>query len=198
MAVSVPSLTVLCFAMVSLFEHAKRCSALSNCLLILMRHAKSSWKDERLADHDRPLNKRGERDAPTMGRRLRDAAIRLDSILCSSAVRALSTAERVAEQLESAVPLQVLPELYGAAAADVLNLVAALGSEVKACLVVGHNPTVTELANHFSERPIENVPTSGILLIRTEEWERIALGQLAAFDFPKNPFPPDLQHLTAS
>ena len=80
-------------------------------LLLILRHAKSSWKDPDLDDHDRPLNKRGRRDAPRMGRLLRKEDLLPDLILSSTAVRARMTAEMVADASRYRGPLEFMPHI---------------------------------------------------------------------------------------
>jgi len=74
--------------------------------LTILRHAKSSWENESLADYERPLNKRGERDAPVMAKRIQEAGIRPSLIVASHAVRAWTTAKVVAQELS--YPLEFL------------------------------------------------------------------------------------------
>ena len=100
--------------------------------LTIVRHAKSSWDDETLGDRERPLNERGERDAPMMGRRIAAAGIRPSLIIASPAVRTWSTARAVAEELN--YPLEFLQrenELYLASLRDILDVVGATGSQVQ-------------------------------------------------------------------
>ena len=160
--------------------------------LILVRHAKSSWKDESLADIDRPLNKRGQRDAPEMGRRLavslKQAGHVPDLLLCSTAVRACLTATCLAEALGfSENDITISDELYGAHAEDILQQVRAFPADISCAIVVGHNPTMTDLANQFSKTEIDNVPTCGILTVQMADWLHVSDGWLTDFDFPKKP-----------
>src|SRR6187431_2275879 len=92
--------------------------------LLLMRHAKSSWKDETLDDHDRPLNKRGKREAPQMGELLRDHQLVPDYILCSSARRARKTAESVAFAAGFRGETRITSELYMATPTRILEILA--------------------------------------------------------------------------
>ena len=80
--------------------------------ILLLRHAKSSWKDAGLSDHARPLNKRGLRDAPRMGRLIAEQRLKPELILSSSAVRAMRTAQAVADAINDATPLVEEDELY--------------------------------------------------------------------------------------
>lgn len=159
--------------------------------LLLMRHAKSSWKDAALQDHERPLNKRGLNAAPEMGRRLKQRGIQLDAIVSSDARRALDTAEAVARTLS--LPPEALrraPDLYDAGTAEILGVIRRFDDTWQQVLVVGHNPGFTDLANRFSPQPIANVPTAGIIAFwfDTPTWRDIDGAHLTAsmFDYPKH------------
>lgn len=113
--------------------------------LFLMRHAKSSWKDERLPDHDRPLNKRGKKDAPRMGQLLVEQKIQPDRWLSSTALRARTTAELVAETVDFAGEIELRSDLYHAAPADYLAVLQEVADTADSVLIVGHNPGLEEL-----------------------------------------------------
>ena len=157
--------------------------------LILVRHAKSCWKDDSLKDIDRPLNKRGRRDAPEMGRRLSVQSIVPQIMVPSQAVRALRTAEAIASQVNYPVARIIVDEaIYGASAEDILEAVESFSDTVRVAMIIGHNPTVTQLANRFSDQVIENVPTCGVLRVTAANWEDFTFdAQLQNFDYPKNP-----------
>ena len=159
--------------------------------LFLCRHAKSSWDDASLSDVERPLNKRGRRDAPEMGRRLAERGLLPDLILASHATRAWTTAEAYADRLGYPPDrIQVDPGLYTATAASLLALVRSLEPRLGRVLLVGHNPECTAFANLLGELDIANVPTGGIvgLEFHTRAWQEVrpGAGQLLFFDFPKN------------
>lgn len=127
--------------------------------LVLMRHAKSSWDHPGLADHERPLNDRGLRDAPKMGRRLAAEGLVPDVILSSTAVRAVSTAELIAEALGFAVDRVVADErLYATSVAGLLDVIGELDSSVQTAIVVGHNPEMMSLVHRFTDE-IGHMPT---------------------------------------
>ena len=154
--------------------------------LLLVRHAKSSWKNVELDDIDRPLNNRGLRDAPIMGRRLLSRSLIPDLIVSSPAVRALTTAETLAHEVGySSSAIVVEDELYAASPRDVLAVVSGFDDRIQVALVVTHNPAITELADRISDTPFENVPTCGILTIEASAWDSIDRGTLVDFDFPK-------------
>lgn len=123
--------------------------------LLLARHAKSDWGVPGFADHDRPLNSRGRRDAPVMARRLVDDGIRIDRIVSSTATRARSTAEEYAAAFELTVVEE--PLLYAATARSILAIAAALPDEAETVMLVGHNPGMTdavdELTGAYAELP---------------------------------------------
>lgn len=113
--------------------------------LLLLRHAKSSWKDADLDDHDRPLNKRGKRDAPRMGELLKDEGLVPDFIVTSSAKRAWRTAECAALYSGYRGETRVTSELYEASPARIARIIRATDDDVQRLLVVGHNPGLEEL-----------------------------------------------------
>lgn len=156
--------------------------------LFLIRHAKSSWKDETLADIVRPLNRRGNRDAPEMGQRLLARGIRPQVIATSPAVRAHTTANIIAEQLQFEGTFVVDSELYGASPDEVLGMIRKLDPEVHCAIFVGHNPGLTELANVWADEEIDNVPTCGIVAVQLADWCVPTDGQLVDFDYPKRAF----------
>lgn len=154
-------------------------------ILLLVRHAKSSWKHPELDDIDRPLNRRGQRDAPEMGRRLRERLLIPDLMVSSPAVRARTTAELMAETIGYSAEILIVDDLYAAAPRDVLDVVSALPDGCATAMVVGHNPTMTDLANRFTDQEIDNVPTCGILTVEASSWPDIRQGRLLDFDYPK-------------
>jgi phosphohistidine phosphatase len=113
--------------------------------LLLMRHAKSSWSDAGLADHDRPLNKRGRQAAPEMGNLLRAEGLTPDLILCSTARRARQTAKEVALACGYEGTIETQRDLYYSDAACYLDILRHLPDRVNQVLVVGHNPETEEL-----------------------------------------------------
>lgn len=158
--------------------------------LLIMRHAKSSWEEEGLRDRERPLNKRGRRDAPAMGVLLRERNFRVDCIISSPAVRALSTAEAVAEELQYGKDgIEQDARLYGASSAQMLMVIHSWESRWNTVLMVGHNPGLTHLVNQLTGMGVENVPTAGIVTIRyaVEQWCDIGevKGQIHSFEYPK-------------
>jgi phosphohistidine phosphatase len=164
--------------------------------LTLMRHAKSSWENDSLDDFDRPLNARGLKAAPEMGRRLRALGDLPELILSSPAARAIETARRVAAEIghpESRI-LEV-PGLYHASPAKILEILQSLESAAHHVMVVGHNPGMTEFANSLGEIRIDNMPTAGMLCVDLpgEVWSEIDPDGAEAvyFDYPKNPDRPD-------
>jgi phosphohistidine phosphatase len=137
--------------------------------LVLVRHAKSDWGDDALADHDRPLNERGRRDAPRMAGRLAGTGFHPDAILSSTALRARTTAEAFAAEL--GVPVTLDAELYGASADRLL--VAAAGSGAQAVIVVAHDPGMSELAARLSGDRIGHMPTCAVATFTwpVDDWD---------------------------
>lgn len=160
--------------------------------LTLVRHAKSDWSLQGQADWDRPLNKRGQRDAPEMARRLRSRRLKPDKMLSSPAVRALTTASIMARELKlDAAHLRQEERLYLAGPEDMLEVIRELGGSAKHLMVFGHNPGLTECANRLSAGDqIDNLPTCGIFtaLFKIGEWSELDWGggQDGEFDYPKN------------
>jgi phosphohistidine phosphatase len=112
--------------------------------LLLLRHAKSSWDDATLPDHERPLAPRGIRDAKRIGKHLRRSGIEPGLVLCSSARRTRETLDLVRPALGPA-RVEVEDDLYGASAEQLLARLRDLPDEVEAALLIGHNPAVQEL-----------------------------------------------------
>ncbi len=160
--------------------------------LTLLRHAKSSWADSSLADHDRTLSARGKRDAPKMGKRMAARKVSPSVIISSSAVRARRTAKIVAEALKCpAESLKIEKELYLATTEKILELVCSQEDNFSDLLVVSHNPGLTELVNRLlPELSMDNLPTSGVIAMdfNTKKWSDIAEidAELVFYDYPKN------------
>ena len=138
--------------------------------LTLVRHAKSSWNDSSLSDFERPLNRRGERDAPLMGQRIVAAGIRPSLIISSPAARALSTAKLLAQEI--AYPLEFLQRdktLYHASLNDFLDVLVGQDAEFNNLMLVGHNPGLTAFANYLSPGITSNLPTAGVVAVSFEQ-----------------------------
>lgn len=158
--------------------------------LILVRHAKSSWKDPTLRDHERPLNKRGKRDAPEMGERLLRSGYEPDLLISSSADRALKTAGTFAAKLgyprES---IRIEECLYHASVDELLHVIRGVDDSVGILMIFGHNPGMTDLANQFGPREIFNMPTCAVLHLRfrADTWSIVGDqgGDEVLYDYPK-------------
>lgn len=112
--------------------------------LLLMRHAKSSWKDDALDDHERPLNKRGRDAAPKLGRLILGHRLLPDVVLCSTAVRARQTCQLVTHEWKRPVEINYLDELYLCPADRFASLLRRLSVDVECVLMIGHNPGMAE------------------------------------------------------
>jgi phosphohistidine phosphatase len=158
-------------------------------ILILVRHAKSSWKYISLDDFDRPLNKRGKRDAPLMGKLLNEKKFIPDFIISSPAIRASSTAKIIAEKLN--YPTNKIfweDSLYEASANDILKVITNVDEINKTLLIVGHNPGLTNFSNYLTNDFINNIPTCGVAIISLQKkWNEISAddGKLLLTEFPK-------------
>ena len=132
--------------------------------LLVLRHAKSSWNDPALDDHERPLNKRGRRDAPRMGELVREYGLIPDVIISSDAVRARLTAEAVAEAARCTGEILLDPRLYLACPADILSLLTTVRENAGTVMIVGHNPGLESLVEQLTgER--QDLPTAALAQI---------------------------------
>lgn len=158
--------------------------------LYLIRHAKSSWKNTRLSDFDRPLNKGGKNDLPLMGNRLKRDLNIPNAIITSPANRACTTAKSIAEKLNFPVS-QIIeePQIYEASASTILNIVNQFNDQNKTYFVFGHNPGFTYLAEKLSGEYFGNIPTLGVVGIEFpfDSWQFVSAetGQCIYYNYPK-------------
>jgi phosphohistidine phosphatase len=143
--------------------------------LMLLRHAKSSWKDPQLDDHDRPLNKRGKREAPRMGQLLREEDLLPDFIVSSSAKRAWRTAECAALHSGYRGETRVTSELYDASPQRIREVVQATPETVARLLVVGHNPGLEEFLEPLvgAYTPLSSGALA-VLRLDIESWQALS------------------------
>jgi phosphohistidine phosphatase len=160
--------------------------------LTLVRHAKTETAHSGQEDWDRALEPRGQRDAPEMGRRLKDRGLKPDKILSSPAVRAISTTTILTRALGVAASKVSQDErLYLANPKDLLKVIQELGGAAKHLMVVGHNPGLTEFADALStERSVDNMPTCAVYTLQfaIKNWSELEPGSGTdpEFDYPKN------------
>lgn len=144
--------------------------------LTLIRHAKSSWQEAGLRDFDRPLNARGLRDAPNMGKLIKERGLLFDSIVASPALRAVHTARLIAEQLGYAEQsITTLQQLYEASVDTLLRCVQSLEPQYTRVALVAHNPGLTGLCNFMGGEAIDNLPTCAIAVIEfpLDDWRAV-------------------------
>ena len=159
--------------------------------IILVRHAKSSWKDPSLDDFDRPLNKRGKRNAPLMGKKLKERQIMPDLILSSTAKRARKTAIAVAKAIGyPKKKIKYRDDMYHPSARYLLEMVRNQDDKNETIMLFGHNPDFNDFADMLLEHnPIYNIPTTGIYCIRfdVDNWKKLreGKGESVFFDYPK-------------
>jgi phosphohistidine phosphatase len=142
--------------------------------ILLMRHAKSSWKNSNLADHDRPLNKRGKRDAPRMGALLNLENLVPDTILCSTALRAKMTVEGILHTCGFEGEVSYLRSLYHGGPDDYFEALSKLQEEIQSAMIIGHNPDMEYFLDLTCDVQ-EHMSTSAIAIINlsTDNWSEI-------------------------
>lgn len=158
--------------------------------LYLIRHAKSSWSHPELEDFDRPLNKRGKKNAPLMAGRLSSRGITPQRIVSSPARRARKTARHMADGT-GYKKREIIYEkdLYYAEYQDVIAIIEKYFSDVEILFVIGHNSTITDLAENLTGNRFVNVPTCGVVAIEYIGRNNFHIlsepGSLLFFDYPK-------------
>jgi phosphohistidine phosphatase len=158
---------------------------------MLLRHAKSDWPD--VPDRDRPLAKRGRRDAPRIGRWLRDRGYLPDAVVCSAARRTRQTWELVAPELGGSPSVTFEPRAYAASALTLLYLAQELPGRYRAALLIGHNPGIAELAASLAEPAADNgqpapgmlrFPTAAVAILEFDgDWPGLSPGQARLVDY---------------
>ncbi|MEJ2545498.1 MAG: histidine phosphatase family protein [Calditrichaceae bacterium] len=158
--------------------------------LLLVRHAKSSWDYPGLTDFERPLNKRGNRDAPFMGKLLKKMNVIPDLIISSPATRAITTARYFADNMD--YPLEKIntnERLYDANPSDIIEVISEIDASVNILMIVSHNPGLTETADQLSGEVIDNIVTSAIFNIDfdTDSWKTINRknARIGFYEYPK-------------
>jgi len=161
--------------------------------LILIRHAKSSWDNPDWTDFDRPLNKRGLRDAPFMAEILNKKGKKPDLFISSPAKRAIETAIFFANEFK--YPEEKIIQdigIYDRGYKYITNILSNLKQEQTTVFLFGHNPDITSLSSYFSGEYFDNVPTCGIvsIIFKFNDWKNITFenGSLEFFEYPKNYF----------
>ncbi|NKF22589.1 SixA phosphatase family protein [Solimonas marina] len=159
-------------------------------LLTIVRHAKSSWDHPDLSDFERPLNERGQRDAPLMAAWARNATGVPDRIVSSPAVRALTTAQAFADRLGiEHEQIAIQPRIYEATLAALLRLIRDFDDRSPHVMLFGHNPGLSELAASLADCPFADLPTCAVVHLELpgKRWETACdgRGELLSYEFPK-------------
>lgn len=156
--------------------------------LVLMRHAKSDWTDESLSDHDRPLNKRGKRDAPRMANWLASVDCQPDRILCSSSARTRETAALMNQAWTADPDIQYCQSLYLASPESILATIHAEAGDAQCVLVLAHNPGMSHIVSVLSNK-FRDMPTAAAAVFQVDtDWVELASKQgcrLVQFMRPK-------------
>lgn len=143
--------------------------------LFLMRHAKSSWKDETLPDFGRPLNRRGKRAAETMGKYFKTKAIAPELIVCSPAVRARETLELVTKAAKWSTEVRYDQRIYEASGMRLAEVVSQIDNDRKVAMLVGHNPGMEELLFLLTGERV-TIPTGTVakIEVKANRWANAA------------------------
>ena len=157
--------------------------------LLLMRHGKSSWKDDSLSDHERPLKKRGRRDSKRIAQEIDKNDLYPHIILSSSATRAKETVEIIVDTLDFENRIVFSDELYMAEPEDFIYALSGLSDDYDTVLIVGHNPGM-EAYLQIIDGEIETLPTAGLahLVLVLDSWQDInfdTMGDLISLWTPK-------------
>lgn len=158
--------------------------------LYIIRHAKSDWNDPTLSDFQRPLNKRGQKNAPFMGEMLAHNQIHPDLIISSPAVRAKTTAEEIAQKVGYGCEKIIYEDaLYMGDVDEIEGILKKISDSNQIVFLIAHNPGLTHFAEYVSGYAIDNIPTCGIFCVRLKDdaWKSIGKDSVCyvSFDYPK-------------
>jgi phosphohistidine phosphatase len=158
--------------------------------LYLIRHAKSSWEDHILSDHDRPLSDRGRRDAPIIADILKPQKVMPDLIISSTARRALKTAKIFSSILKYPTDNIIQDAtIYDATSQNLFTVINKIDDKMDTVMIFGHNPGFTMLANLLGDKAIDNMPTcaSAKFELNVNSWKdvEVGCGKLIEFEYPK-------------
>ncbi|MDY0179714.1 histidine phosphatase family protein [Aliarcobacter skirrowii] len=157
--------------------------------LILIRHAKSDWSNPLLDDFERPLNKRGEKNAPFMAKILKKEIQKPDLIISSPSFRTKLTLEYFLKEFEYKGEVIFEKSIYEAPYLNLLKAIKNIDDKYKTIFLIGHNPGLNDLANFLLGSFEDNIPTSGVLKIDfdTNSWKNISKdnSKLIFFKYPK-------------
>jgi phosphohistidine phosphatase len=144
--------------------------------LLIMRHAKSSWKEDNIPDHERPLKKRGLKDAAEIGKILKNKELVPDKIISSNAVRAADTAAVVAEKCGFKKDVDFTDKLYMAEGSTIMDLIHKQPDSVKSLLIIGHNPGMEALVQVFSKK-VESLATANVACFQADikSWKELTM-----------------------
>ena len=161
--------------------------------IYLIRHAKSSWKNETVDDFERVLNSRGKRDVVFMGRRLKMFDVKPDIIYASPAKRAEKTAKEIAREIDyDKKKIKSIDTLYESSYEKYLELIHETDDSYSSIFIIAHNPTITEVGERLSGAILSNIPTCAIVCISfdVESFKEITeeSGHILFFDYPKKHF----------
>jgi phosphohistidine phosphatase len=158
--------------------------------LLLVRHAKSDWDNIKLPDFDRPLNPRGEKNAPEMAKRLVKKGAVPQQIVSSPALRAITTARYFAKEfgLEKSDIVKE-PAIYEALTSTLMEVIDNLDNSYSFTALFGHNPGITSVVGNLCNKDLYNIPTCGVVLIEFpfDDWSMISAGtgEMIFYDYPK-------------
>jgi phosphohistidine phosphatase len=158
--------------------------------LIIVRHAKSSWDNTNVSDHDRTLNDRGKKDAPKMAKRVHEKIEEIDVLVSSTATRALTTAKYFAEEFDIKPKNIILqPKLYLAEPRSFIEVISGFDNDWKRVAVFAHNPGISEFANSLTNVRVDDMPTCAVFAVKidTKNWDEFlsADKEYFFFDYPK-------------
>lgn len=158
--------------------------------IYLVRHAKSSQAEEGESDFNRDLNERAFTDIPIMAKVMKKRNVKPELIISSDAKRTTETTKLLIKELDlNSVKTTFSNKLYLTSVADYIKKIRKVDSEYNELMVVGHNPTITDLANELTGSFIDNMPTTGMvtILFKDNSWKAVGTikGKMAHFDFPK-------------
>ena len=156
--------------------------------LILVRHAKSSWEFD-VIDHERPLKKRGINDAHLVSKSLKDKNLTFDSILSSDAERTKATADIFIKNLNIDKSLiKFNHDLYDFAGKNLVDVIKNCDAHINNLMIFGHNHALTAFVNTYGDMYIDNIPTSGVVIIKFEinNWQDLNKGNTVDKIFPRD------------